>query len=145
MIEEEAVVARVEAGQVWVEKTRKPACGSCARPCATAAVGDYLGQSTVRMAVLSTIDVRTGDRVVVGVREDALVKGSLSVYLLPLLGLFAGSVLGKAVGGTLFSVATDIAAAGGGLFGLIGTMVFLKFTLGLSRNKLQPVVLRKLS
>jgi hypothetical protein len=40
---------------------------------------------------------------------------------------------------------TDTAAIIGGLFGLIGTLAFLKFTPRLSRSELQPVVLRKIS
>jgi sigma-E factor negative regulatory protein RseC len=146
MIEEEAVVTQLEAGQVWVEKTSGPSCGSsCAQPCATAAVADYLGKSRARIAVLSPIEVRPGDRVVIGIEEDALIKGSLSVYLVPLIGLLVGAILGKAIGGSLFSIATDAAALIGGLLGLIGTLIFLRFALVLPRNKLQPVVLRKLS
>jgi sigma-E factor negative regulatory protein RseC len=145
MIEEEAVVAEVEAGRVWVEKVRKSACGSCQQSCTSAVVGDFMGESTVRLPVISCIDVAPGDRVLIGVREDALLKGSLAVYLLPLVGLFAGAILGKAMGSFFFSVTSDFAAIIGGLLGLIGTIAFLKFAMGISQDKLQPVVLRKLS
>lgn len=145
MIEEEAVVACIESGQVWVEKARKSACSSCTQSCASAVVGEFIGEPKIRLAVISPIDVQPGDRVLVGLREDALVKGSLSIYLLPLAGLFAGAMLGKSIGLHLFSITTDIAAIIGGLFGLIGTFAFLKFTPRLSHSELQPVVLRKIS
>jgi sigma-E factor negative regulatory protein RseC len=144
MIEEEAIVTQLEAERIWVERTSKPACGSCSQACATAAVGDYFGKSTVRMAVLSPIEVQPGDRVVVGIEEDTFIKGLLRVYLAPLAGLLAGAILGKAIGAS-FSLATDAAALAGGLLGLIGTLIFLKFAPGLPRDKLQPIVLRKLS
>ena len=146
MIEEEAVVAQIEAGRIWVEKARQSACSaSCAQSCATRAVADYLGETKVRIAVLSPIEVRPGDRVVIGIGEDALIKGSLSIYLIPLIGLLAGAILGTAMGGSFFSGATDASAMVGGLLGLIGTLTFLKFVSVLPHNKLQPVVLRKLS
>ena len=145
MIEEEAVVTQLETERIWVERTSKPACGSsCAQPCATAAVGDYFGKSTIRMAVLSSIEVQPGDRVVVGIGEGAFIKGLLRVYLAPLAGLLAGAILGKIIGAS-FSIATDAAAMAGGLLGLIGTLTFLRFAPVLPHNKLQPVVLRKLS
>jgi sigma-E factor negative regulatory protein RseC len=36
-----------------------------------------------------------GDAVVIGVREELLVRGSLLVYLLPLLGLFGAALLAE--------------------------------------------------
>jgi sigma-E factor negative regulatory protein RseC len=143
MIEEEAVVACIEAGQVWVEKTRHSACSSCVQPCMTASVADYFGKTRVRLAVTSPMELRIGDRVVLGIREDVIVKGLFGVYLLPLLGLLAGSILGKAVGFPLFSVTPDVAAAMGGVIGLIAAIAFLKHTRMLSPSRLQPVVLRK--
>jgi hypothetical protein len=55
----------------------------------------------------------------------------------------AGSILGKAVGFPLFSVTPDVAAAMGGVIGLIVAIAFLKHTRMLSPSRLQPVVLRK--
>lgn len=145
MIEEEAVVACVESGQVWVETPRRSACGSCTQSCASAVVGEYIGEATIRLPVTSPIEVLPGDRVLVGVREDALVRGTLSIYLLPLVGLFGGAIFAKSIGFNFFSITTDIAAIIGGSCGLIGTLAFLKFTGRLSRSEMQPVVLRKIS
>jgi sigma-E factor negative regulatory protein RseC len=144
MIEEEAVVARVdEAGTVWVEKSRQSACASCNKGCPSATVGDYLGGSTVSLPATSVIEVGAGDRVVVGISEGAFLAGSLGLYLLPLLGLFLGSILGNA-GAAWFAINSDIAAIIGGVFGLGGTLALLKFTPLLPRQQLRPVVLRKL-
>ncbi|MGX2039559.1 SoxR reducing system RseC family protein [Methylocaldum sp. MU1018] len=146
MIEEEAVVSRTEAGKVWVEKPRKSACGGCSRPCASAAVDRYLGTPIIRLQVFSPIEVRVGDRVMLGIQADAVVKGSFRVYVIPLLGLFFGAVLGDIVASSLISaISSDGASAFGGATGLILSFVFLKSTGVLSRDKLHPVVLRKLS
>lgn len=143
MIEEEAVVAGIDNGKIWVEKPRQSACSACQKPCATGQVADYLGGTTVRLAVDSALELHTGDRVMVGVPEDALVKGYLAIYLLPLLGLFIGAILGKAVGISL-SFSTDLAAAVGGGLGLAATLLLLKYTQLIARGTPQPVVLRKL-
>lgn len=144
MIEEEAVVARVdEEGTVWVEKSRQSACASCNKGCPSATVGDYLGGSTVSLPAMSAIEVSPGDRVMVGISEGAFLMGSLGLYLLPLLGLFLGSILGNA-GASWFAIQADIAAIGGGIFGLGGAIALLKFTPLLPRHQLRPIVLRKL-
>lgn len=147
MIEEEALVTRVEAEQVWVERPRQSACASCNTPCATAGVADYLDQSkpgrVASVAVYSDIELRTGDRVILGLPEGAIVKGSLAIYLLPLLGLLTGAILGKTLGVYWPSASADMVAASGGFLGLIAILAILKHTGLLARNAPRPVVLRK--
>ncbi|WP_166642513.1 SoxR reducing system RseC family protein [Methylocaldum gracile] len=146
MIEEEAVVSHTEAGKVWVEKPRKSACGGCSQQCASGVVDEYLGAPKIRLQVFSPIEVHVGDRVVLGIQEDALVKGSLWAYLIPLLGLFLGAVLGDIVASSLRpAISSDGVSAFGGVTGLILSFVLLKFTGVLSREELHPVILRKLS
>lgn len=143
MIEEEAIVTRAEAGRVWVEKARQSACGSCAQPCATASVAEYLDKPSLSLVLDTALDVRAGDRVVLGVGEEVIVKGSLAVYILPLLGLLGGAMLGKALGQSLLPDAVDLSAALGGGIGLAAVFAFLKRARLLTRGALQPVVLRK--
>ncbi|CAI8776154.1 SoxR reducing system RseC family protein [Methylocaldum szegediense] len=146
MIEEEAVVSHTEPGKVWVEKPRRSACGGCLRQCASGVVDRYFGAPTIRLQVLSPIDVQVGDRVVLGIQEDAFVKGSFCAYLIPLLGLFLGAILGNII---VFSLALDVSSDGasviGGAIGLSLSFIILRFTGVLSRDKLSPVILRKLS
>jgi sigma-E factor negative regulatory protein RseC len=145
MIEETAVVARIEAGQVWVVKEQKSACGSCTQACTASIVGTAIGAPKEReLAVSSLLELEVGDRVIVGVREDLLVKGLLSIYLVPLLGLFVGAVVGGSIGVHLFEVTANSASALGGGTGLLATVFFLKCSRMLASSRMQPVVLRKL-
>jgi sigma-E factor negative regulatory protein RseC len=101
MIEEQGRVVAVEPGAVWVETLRKSTCSSCS---ANAGCGqgllDKLGVSGRRgyVRALSDLQLAVGDAVVLGVREDLLVRGSLLVYLFPLLGLLASALLAEKLG-----------------------------------------------
>ncbi|WP_277051601.1 SoxR reducing system RseC family protein [Zestomonas thermotolerans] len=96
MIEENGRVVAVEAGAVWVETRRRSACSGCA---ANAGCGhglmDRLGVSERRGHVRALCDLQLaiGDTVVIGVREELLLRASLLVYLRPLLAFFAFALM----------------------------------------------------
>lgn len=98
MIEEQGRVVAVEPGAVWVETVRRSTCSGCA---ANAGCGqgllDRLGVGGRRghVRALSDLQLSVGDAVVIGVREDLLVRASVLVYLVPLLGLFAAALLAE--------------------------------------------------
>jgi sigma-E factor negative regulatory protein RseC len=110
MIEEPGQVVSLELGAVWVATQRKSTCSSCS---ANAGCGqgllDKLAISSQRATVraLTDLNLAVGDNVVIGLREDALVRSSLLAYGLPLLGLFAGALAAEylAVGEPLTIVA----------------------------------------
>ncbi|NQD96139.1 transcriptional regulator [Pseudomonas sp. CrR25] len=143
MIEEQGRVVAVEPGAVWVETVRTSTCSSCA---ANAGCGqgllDKLGVGARRghVRALSDLALSVGDGVVIGVREDLLVRGSLLVYLLPLLGLFAAGLLAErfALGEPL----VILCALAGLLAGWFG--VRWRSVRTANDPDLQPVVLRAL-
>lgn len=98
MIEEPGRVVAVEDGAVWVETLRRSTCSACS---ANAGCGQGLmeklgvGQRRGYVRALSDLQLAVGDGVVIGIREELLVQSSLLVYLLPLLGLFAGAMLAQ--------------------------------------------------
>lgn len=143
MIEEQGRVIAVEAGAVWVETLRKSTCSACsAKSACGQGLLNQLGAGARRgyVRALSGLSLQVGDAVVIGVREDLLVRGSLLVYLLPLLGLFAAAGMVQWMG---MSEPMVILAA------LIG---FMAAWYGVRRYSLrtsddpaaQPVVLRSL-
>ena len=138
MIEEEAYVAEVADGRVWIEKSPGSACAGCAESCPSSLAGGLFGGKRVRLPVDCGLALRPGDKVVVGVAEDALLGASLLVYLLPLLGLFAGALLGK------FLAGSDLASALGGLSGLGLSFAGLKSSRLPSGRGCAPVILRKI-
>jgi sigma-E factor negative regulatory protein RseC len=90
MIEELAVVVKIENHQVWVESGQNSACGGCQQKasCTTNALGSVLKKKSV--PVDSDIQLKTGDEVMVAIDESLLLRASLLLYLLPLIALFTG-------------------------------------------------------
>ncbi|HHJ15277.1 MAG TPA: Fis family transcriptional regulator [Gammaproteobacteria bacterium] len=147
MLEETAQVVRVEADEVWVETQRRSTCGSCAaqKGCGTATLAKVLGQRRSLVRVLSQLPLRVGDRVVIGIREQALVRGSLAVYAVPLLLLLLGGLLGElGVQQHLWDNAEQASLALGGA-GFVAGLFWLKgFTRRIRHDRAyQPVVLRR--
>ena len=101
MIEERGRVVDVEPGAVWVETLRQSTCSSCA---ANAGCGQGVlqrlgaGASRGQVRALCDLHLSMGDSVVLGLREDLLLKSALMFYLLPLLGLLSGALLAQCYG-----------------------------------------------
>ncbi len=106
MIEETAHVVVAGAAGVWVETQRQSACGHCSarKGCGTAVLGKVLGQKRSRVQVANPDDtpLRVGDEVIIGIDESALVRGSMAIYLVPLLSFFLFGLLGQVVAQQLF-------------------------------------------
>jgi len=142
MIEQQARVVAVAGGGILLETRRKSSCERCA---ARSGCGHGLldaaggGRSVYFELALDAAPpgVAVGDELVLGLPEDAVLAASLRVYLLPLLGMLCGTLLGGAV-----LWINDAGAA-------IGAMVGL--ALGVMAGRLQnvhtvePVVLRMIS
>lgn len=149
MIEETAEVVRVDGGGVWVDTRRQSTCSACVaeKGCGTATLSKVLGKRRSLVRVLSDEPLRVGDRVVIGIAEQALVRGSLAVYAVPLLLLLLGAVLGELGAGRGLWDNAELASLVLGLGGLAGGLLWLnRFTRQIQNDRnYQPVVLRRLA
>ncbi len=147
MLEETAQVIRVEDGTVWVETQRRSTCSSCAaeKGCGTATLSKVLGNRRNVVRVLADMPLRVGDRVVIGIREQALVRGSLAVYAVPVLLLLAGGLLGELGAQAHLWESAEPASLVLGLSGLIAGIYWLRrFSRRIQDDRdYQPVVLRR--
>lgn len=147
MIEETGQVVDVQGEFAWIEAERTSTCGGCAarKGCGTAAIAKVLGQRRVRLRVLNRIGAHVGDSVVVGIAESGLMRGSLAVYAVPLLGLFAGALAGQLLGRQMFAMPSDLFSVIGALGGFVAALVWLRrFSRNTAQNAdYQPVVLRQ--
>lgn len=150
MIEEHAqVVALDQNHDVWVETQRRSACGQCAanKGCGTATLAKVLGNKRSRVRALNpqATAVMVGDEVIIGINEQALVRGSLAVYTVPLLTLFVFGFLGQLLTDQLLMTNQDILPIVSGLMGLLlGFLWVRRFTRLIADNdRYQPVLLRR--
>lgn len=88
-IEEQGVVVAADDAWATVRVERKSTCGSCSARsgCGNGVLAQVLGRRELVLRLANTQNLRSGDRVILGVRDDALVSGALVMYLLPLFGL----------------------------------------------------------
>ncbi|CDH45247.1 SoxR reducing system RseC family protein [Candidatus Contendibacter odensensis] len=145
MIEEQAVVVEVGDGYAWVETQRRSACSACATSegCGTAVLAKAWGDRRARVRAISNLPLQPGDSVIVGLAEGALLGGSLLVYLLPLVLLLGGAILGQ----TVFTGAGDQPVMLSGAVGLgLGFLVARTWSRRWQDDaRFQPVVLRRLA
>jgi sigma-E factor negative regulatory protein RseC len=146
MIEERARVIAVEDNQLLLEAETRAACNACAakQGCGTSVLSKWIGRKFTRFQAANTVNARVGDEVVVGLAEEAMLKGSVLVYLLPLLAMIGFALLAD----SLVSADTAsrdllvlISAIAGFALMLVISRLFL--STGSNKSKLTPVVLRK--
>lgn len=149
MLEETASVVEVDHDKVWVETHRRSTCGSCSvnKGCGTAAISRALGKRRSVVRVLANMPLKAGDEVIIGIRERALVKGSLAVYAVPVALLLTGALLGELGAQRFLWQSAEAASLVLGISGFVAGLFWLRRFTRRIRNDAdyQPVVLRKLS
>jgi len=146
MIEERARVIAVENNQLLLEAETRAACNACAakQGCGTSVLSKWVGRKFTRFQAPNTVNARVGDEVVVGLAEEAMLKGSVFVYLLPLLAMIGFALLADSL------ISTDtasrdllvlVSAVAGFALMLVISRLFL--STGNNKSRLTPVVLRK--
>ena len=95
MITETAIVTRRDGKLVEVELQRNSTCGQCElnKGCGTGALGRLLGHRSRPILIETDHQLEPGDRLQLGLSESALVKASLTIYGLPLLGMVGAGLV----------------------------------------------------
>jgi sigma-E factor negative regulatory protein RseC len=147
VIEETGRVVNVGDGYAWIETEPAGTCGSCSarKGCGTSALASLFGRRAAPLRVVNHVNASVGDRVVIGIEEAGLVRGSLAVYTAPLAGLFAGGLLGRFAGGAVMPGMAEIASILGALAGLVAGLAWLRrFSRHTEQDaRYQPVILRR--
>ena len=91
MLEEFAIVVKIEQETVWVVGTQNNACSGCAQQagCSTTALTSVLKKKPI--PVDNDLALQVGDNVVVAIDESDLLRAAFSLYIAPLLALFIGA------------------------------------------------------
>lgn len=109
MIEERGRVVALDESGIWVETVQRSSCHSCAAKsgCGTGLLGDFWRRANqVRVAVSprALIGIQLHDTVVIGIAENTLASSALIVYLLPLVALVLGALIGQSAGAEIWAI-----------------------------------------
>jgi sigma-E factor negative regulatory protein RseC len=146
MIEEQAQVVEVHGNRLLLKVQRKSTCGSCsaAKGCGTSLLSGVFGRKVSCFHADNNVNASAGDTVIVALDENALLTGSVMMYMVPLIVMFvfsltANYLLAPAVQYRDLLVA--LAAVAGLLSGAYLSGRYFSSRPGINRHT--PVVLRK--
>jgi len=96
MIEENGVVVSLDGHSAKVAPLAEGGCHSCASSgvCGTTVLAPLFSKKQRLLLADNMINAQPGDEVVIGLNKMAVVMSSLAVYLLPLIALVLGAVIG---------------------------------------------------
>lgn len=147
MIEQTAVVIRLEGQFALVEAQRQSSCGQCnaKKGCGTGILENSLGRRAMQLKAINQCDAQPGDEVVVAVPEKGFVKSAFFTYLLPLLLMLLGAVFAQQVSILKGWANQDLSALLGAVVGFGLALLLLKrYSRNLEKSvQLQPIVIRK--
>jgi len=147
VIEEHIEVVEVLGNQLVLQARTQSACGSCAvsKGCGTSLLSKVVGKKFTRFQVDNDVNATVGDTVVIGIHEDALLKGSLVMYILPIVFMLSFAVFFDLVLPLLLQ-SRDLIIAGSSIVGLILGFLLSKWYFQHHSNAqhFSPVVLRKI-
>lgn len=116
MVEGIAHVVALEGSMVWLEPEQTTSCGSCASSSVCGAKGG-IGTTANRLearrfALENHPGLVVGERVVVGIRENTLIKASLTAYAIPLAAMLGTGAMAQWAAGsdgiTMFAMAAGL-------------------------------------
>jgi sigma-E factor negative regulatory protein RseC len=150
MIEQIATVTAIEGDSAWVETQRQSACGACAmnKGCGAGLLAKALGFKTPRLKVTHSHDIEVGDSVVIGIDEQALVRGSFVTYMMPILIMLSLSMLGEGITSSWKArLDSDFVGIATGILGLmLGIMWLKRYSARIIHDRrYQPSVIKKIS
>jgi sigma-E factor negative regulatory protein RseC len=146
MIEALATIISLDDGYAVVETQQQPACGPCASAdsCSTSLLSGLFKRRYNRLTVSNPILAKPGEKVIIGLQENTLLKVSFLAYLLPLVCMILIAMLIQAVITQYGWVVGELPQVLGGLFGLIAGLFLLKLLAGQKQDEpgYQAVILR---
>ena len=150
MLTETARVVAIEPESLWVETIRKSTCGTCVaqKGCGHGLL-NRLGDGkrgyvrVLQSQQLAAADCRVDDQVLIAIPEEIILRGSLIVYMLPLVSMLLFAVLAT----SLFSSRHDGIALAGAFMGLLLGFFAVRLHAHFHRHNhdYQPTLLEKVA
>jgi sigma-E factor negative regulatory protein RseC len=143
MLETRAIVIRILDGHALVQADQGNGCEQCnGKGCGTGKLTRLFCSKPRLFQVENPINAGVGDQVIISVVEGAVLRGIGVVYLLPLISLLGGAMLGNLWAAQAGQ--SDAYAAAGALLGLVAGFVLARWiSSGQVRKRFQPYIARQ--
>lgn len=92
MATEKGIVTRTGFGTAWVRTLPNAACDGCPS-CGTC----NAQREDTEVEAINEVGARVGDRILIDIKTSAFLKATFLLYILPVIGLTAGAMLGMPV------------------------------------------------
>jgi sigma-E factor negative regulatory protein RseC len=143
MLETRAIIVQVEGQYALVRASQANGCELCkGKACGAGKLSRLFCSKPRQFQVDNPINAGVGDEVIISVAEGAILRGIGLVYLLPLLLLVIGAMLGSAWVGQPTGQHDGYAAAGA-LLGLAAGFIAVKWiSSSRAKNHFHPYIAR---
>ena len=144
MTEGIAQVVAVEGNMAWLIPESGSSCGGCssAAACGSKGIGTISSRLEARrFQLVNDAGLRVGERVVVGINENAVLRASVTAYVIPLATLLGAGMLAQSVAGS------DMVTMAAMLAGLVLGLWLARVRAGrlMAKGELAPRFLRRAS
>jgi sigma-E factor negative regulatory protein RseC len=132
MSTEEGTITKVSEDKARVRVRRSSMCDACKSRSACSIIG---GGETMEAEALNTANARVGDRVLLNIPSKSLWKISFILYMLPVIFLIAGVIIGMKLAKN-YSLEPELGALLLGIVGCIVSFLLIKlFAKHIRKNK----------
>ncbi len=120
---EEGIVIKVDSSTAWVKCTKSAACKSCKAKGFCDTVGG--SDDDVEVEAINAVGAKVNDRVTISFETSSLLKVSFLVYIVPVLFLILGVVIGNKIA-PIFNYDQSIFSVLVGFLFLVAAFFFVK-------------------
>ena len=141
MLIQQAVVAKMDEQGIWVSAARQSACGNCQQEKSCQQSSDWLKSTTESSLILvspSQLSLNIGDLVEIAMPEQQLWQGLLYLYVLPLVALSFGAIIGQIFAQELGAVLFSISA-------FVLSLVSIHYTQKRQHHNCLPIISKKIT
>ena len=143
VLETRAIIVQTDGQYAQVQVSQADGCEQCnGKGCGTGKLSQLFCSKPRQFQVDNPINASIGDQVIISVAEGAVLRGIGLVYLLPLILLLMGTVIGNSLAEQ--AEQRDSYSAVGALLGLVAGFVIAKWISSRQvRNRSQPYIARQ--
>jgi sigma-E factor negative regulatory protein RseC len=143
MLETRARIIQIEGDKALIQASPGYGCEQCnGKGCGSSKLSQLFCSSPRQFQVENSINAQAGDDVIIGVAEGVVLRGISLVYLLPLMLLLVGALIGSMWVNT--PAQHDAYTAIGALLGLVvGFFMAKKISLRQTKGYFQPYLVRR--